>query len=197
MTTASLAVIPAATYVPNTVEAELRLLTLSGSDNPLAAGGKLQRTLSGASATWAITSGSTELSNESTLPTALPSTMTFVLEAPTGKRLLELSLEIADYTSDWDHERVEIRVTSKGASALIAQSLSIDAGSYSWHLSAKAIEVGDTLELLFELVQEKVATNFLDAQASTRLAFVAPNAGGGTQQAVIRPKRHKETLVPT
>jgi hypothetical protein len=191
--TASLAVIPAATYVPNTVEAELRLLTLSGSDNPLAAGGKLERTIAGESAAWTITSGTTTFIKASTLPTALPSTVAFVLEAPTGKRLLELSLQIADYTSDWDHERVEIRVTSKGASAELAQSLD---GSYSWRLSATAVEEGSTLRLTFDLVQEEVATNFVDAQASTQLDFMAA-AGGGTQQSVIRPKRHKETLVST
>lgn len=194
--TASIAVIPAGSYVPNRVEAELRLLTLSGADNPLAAGGKLERTLLGATSSWPLTSGTTTFGKAATLSATLPSTVAFVLEAPTGKRLLELALEVTDYTSDWDHERVEIRVTSKGASAQVAQSLIIDAPSYSWRLSAKAVEDGSTLGLFFELVQEKVPTNFVDALASTRLDFVAQAAGGGTQQAVIRPKRHKETLVP-
>lgn len=194
--TASLAVIPAGSYMPTKVDAELRLLTLSGPDNPLAAGGKLQRTVSGDSSAWTIASGTTTFSKLSALPLTVPSTVAFVLEAPTGKQLLELGLEIADYTSDLDHERVEIHVTSKGASAQVAQSLSIDASAYSWRLSAKAVEDGGTLAIFFELVQEKVPTNFVDALASTRLDFVAQAAGGGTQQAVIRPKRHKEILVP-
>lgn len=194
--TASLAVIPAGSYLPNKVEAELRLLTLSGTDNPLAAGGKLGRTLSGVSATWNVASGATAFSNVGVLSTTLPSLVTFVLEAPTGKRLLELSLEIEDYTSSWDPERVEVLVASKGVSAQIAQALSINAGSYSWRLSAKAAEKDATLRLTFDLVQEEVATEFVDALASTRLAFLA-GSGGSVQHTVIRPKRFKESIEPT
>ena len=55
--------------------------------------------------------------------------------------------------------------------------------------------VGSDLELQLELIQEEVPTDFVDALANTRLSFTSN--GGGTQAAVIRLKRFKETAEPT
>jgi hypothetical protein len=195
-TRASTAVITAEASMPTKVEVALRLSTLSGSDNPLAAGGRLERaTPSGGTTTWSIPSGATTISKVGELSTTLPSPVAFVLEAPTGKRLLELDLEIVDYASDWADDRVEIQVTAKGVPALAAPTLGSAPSSYSWRLSGVATTVGSGLELGFDLVQEEVATEFVDVQASTRLAFV--DDGSGAQKAVIRVKRFKESVEPT
>lgn len=195
-TSASIAVIPADSYVPQRVEAELRLTTLSGSANPLANGGALERIISGqGTSTSALGSGTTTFKLTSVLPVALPSRVTFVLQAPTGKQLLELELAVVDYTSSWAPDRVEIEVSAKGVSAAIAPSLTIDPAAYSWRLSGVATMVSDTLKLGFDLVQEQVPTESLDAQANTRLTFTSN--GGSAQMAVIRVKRIKESIEPT
>jgi hypothetical protein len=193
---ASIAVIPADSYVPQTVEAELRLTTLSGSSNPLASGGTLEQIISGqGTSTVPLGSGTTTFKLTSILAVALPSRVTYVLQAPTGKQLLELELTVVDYTSSWSQDRVEVEVSAKGVSAAIAPSLTINPAVYSWRLSGVAATVGDTLKLGFELVQEQVPTESLDAQATTRLAFTSN--GGGAQTAVIRVKRIKESPEPT
>lgn len=194
--TARIAVTTAEASEPTTVEVELRLLTLAGSANPLAAGGKLERTIPGVATTPSpIPGGTTSFVTMAALSSSLPSRVTFVLEAPLGKQLLELGLELVDYSSDWEQERVEILATCKGACSEVALELGLDPDSYSWRLSAYATLVGGTLELAFDLVQEVVATEFVDAQASARFDCVAD--GGGTQMAVIRPKRIKEKIAPT
>ena len=92
-TSASIALIPADSYVPQKVEAELRLSTLSGSANPLANGGTLERTVPGqGTSSFSLGSGTTAFKLTSVLAVALPSRVTFVLQAPTGKQLLGLNL---------------------------------------------------------------------------------------------------------
>jgi len=193
---ASTALIPADSYMPEKLVAELTILTLSGSDNPLANGGKLVRTVPGQSLmSWTLGTGVTKVTDASPLSTNLPSSITFVLEAA-GKRVLELSLRITSYTwGDPTQPRVEVGVTFTGASAAIAPSLTADGGSYSWRLWGKAPMVGNDLEVQLELIQEEVPTEFVDALATTRLAFT--NNGGGAQAAVIEVKRFKETVEPT
>ena len=195
-TSASIALIPADSYVPQKVEAELRLSTLSGSANPLANGGTLERTVPGqGTSSFSLGSGTTAFKLTSVLAVALPSRVTFVLQAPTGKQLLELCLSLVDYTSSWAQDRVEIEVSAKGVTTTIAPSLTINPALYSWRLCGVATTVGDTLKLAFDLVQEQVPTESLDAQASTRLAFTG--SGSGTQAATIRVKRFDEVVEPT
>jgi hypothetical protein len=194
-TTASFAVSTIAS-VPNQVEAKLCLKTLDGLDNPFTNGGRLERTIGTKTEAFVIQHGATMCTDLSALPAALPSSVTFVLQAPTGSKLLELRLEIVDYASGVDEDRVEIRVTHTGVSAAVAPTLSIDPKDYSWRLSGvKAAMSGDTLVLTFDLVQEEVPTEFVDAQASTRLAF--SSNGGGAQQASISVKRSVVLVEPT
>ncbi len=187
---ASIAVITADSFVPDRLEAKLRLSTLSGSDNPLTKGGRLVRTIPGmGTAIQSIATNATTLINASVLPTALPSPVTFVIEAPTGSRLLELALEVAGYGSDT--ERVEIRVACTGVTAAAAQILALTPSDYSWRLSGVATVVGGVLDLGFDLVQEEVPTEFVDALASTRLSF----GDTGTQQrAAIKVRRSGITV---
>lgn len=193
-TTASFAVSTIASVL-NQVEAKLCLKTLDGLDNPLTNGGRLERTIGTKTEAFVIQHGTTLCTDLSVLPSALPS-VTFVLQAPTGSKLLELRLEVVDYASGVDEDRVEIRVTHTGVSAAVAPTLSIDPKNYSWRLSGvKAAMSGDTLLLTFDLVQEEVPTEFVDAQASTRLAF--SSNGGGAQQASISVKRSVVLVEPT
>ncbi len=193
--TASIAVITADASVPAKVEAELRLLTLSGSDNPLAEGGKLVRTIPGTtSAPYDIRSGTTTFTDRSALSTTLPSPVAFELRTPAGSRLFELGLEVVDYTSGSLEDRVEIKVEFTGMSAAVAHSLSLDTTTYTWRLSGVAAMVDGVLKLAFELVQEEVATEFVDPQASVRLVFTD---GGGEQLASMKVKRSGVLVQPT
>jgi len=193
--TASIAVITADASVPAKVEAELRLLTLAGSDNPLAGGGKLVRTIPNTTSTiYDLKTDTTTFTDRSALSTDLPSPVGFVLRTPAGSRLFELDLQVVDYTSGSLEDRVEIKVGFLGMSAVVAHILSLDATTYTWRLSGVAAMVDGVLKLAFELVQEEVATEFVDPQASTRLVFTD---GGGEQQASMKVKRSGVLVQPT
>jgi hypothetical protein len=185
---ASIAVITSdSSVVPDRLEAKLRLLTLTGSANPLVEGGTLARTLSGGTVLSTIPSGATSFTNTSVLATSLPSSVGFVLQAPVGSPLFDLRLEVVDYGGSSSSDRVEIQVTHIGVSKEVASGLSFDPEMYTWRLSGVASVTDRTLELAFELVQEQEPTEFVDALASTRLAFA--DDGSGTQTSVIKVKR--------
>ena len=193
-TTASFAV-NTVNSVPSKVEAKLCLKTLDGLDNPLPSGGRLERTIGTKMEAFDIEPGATSFTNQSTLPSALPSSMTFVLQAPIGSKLLELKLDVVDYASGPEGDRVEIDVAHTGVSAMIAPTLSIDPATYSWRLSGvKAAMSGDTLMLTLDLVQEEVPTEFVDALASTKLAF---SSDGAPQARMISVKRSVVPVEPT
>ena len=193
----SIALLTADAFVPTRLEAELSLRTLAGSDNPLAEGGRLTRSVPGqGSVSWALARGVTRFTLGGPLSTVLPSRVDFVLEAPAGRRLLELGLEVVDYTSTWDADRVEVNVSALAVSALNAPSFLPRSRSYTWRLSGMGPVTGSDLELAFELVQEEVATEPMDPTASTRLAF-ADEGSGSVQKAVIRVRRFKGTIEPS
>lgn len=194
---ASTAVISVTSSVPHALEAKLCLSTLAGVGNPLVAGGKLVRTIPGvAAASQLVARGITTLDDTCILPTALPSPITYRLETPSGARLLELTLTLTDYTSDWAPDRMDVHVIAHGISRQTAQVLSLDPDAYSWRLSGRPCVARGVPRLVFDVIQEDEPTESVDALASTRLVFGAP-ASGAAQQGIIRVKRFKETIEPT
>jgi len=184
---ASTAALTAPSSVPNLVEAELLLRTLGGADNPLAYGGRLERiTPDQDLKANSITSGQTAVNAAAAvLPKLLPSGVTYRLYAPVGSRLLELVLEIVDYSSSED--RVEIQVSSLGISTAVASTLTIDAARYTWRLSGMASLVSGVLKLTFELVQELVPTQYVDAAASTQFPLTCPTNAPRMAVIKVRP----------